>query len=62
MVHHSLVSMGYSQLAQRLVAREVCGVEENFEVHHVVNDHLEDVRIRRVQTARAANDRAESCG
>jgi hypothetical protein len=54
--------MRYSDLAQRLVAREVRGNEQHLEVHHIVDDHLEVVWVRRVPATRAADDGAEACG
>jgi len=41
-------------LAQRIVAREIRGVEKHIEGHHVVDNHLEIGRICRIPAARAA--------
>ena len=53
--------MRYGDLAQRLVPSELGSVEQHLEVHHVVDDHLEDVRVRRVPATRAADNGAEAC-
>jgi hypothetical protein len=47
-------------LAQRVVAREVRGVEEHLKVHHVVNDHNEVGRVRGIKAACAADDGVEA--
>ena len=52
--------MRYRDLAQRQIASEIRGVEEHLEVHHIVDDHLEHVRIHRVPATRAADDGAEA--
>jgi len=54
MVHHGLVGVRDGDLAQCIVAREVCGVETHFQGRHVVDDHLKIGRVCRIPTARTA--------
>lgn len=56
LVHHRLVGVRDGDLAERVVARKVCGVEKHLEVHHVVNDHQKIARIPFIPAARTAND------
>jgi len=48
-------------LAQRVIAREVRSVEQHLEVHHIVDDHLEVIRVWRVPATCAADDGVEAC-
>ena len=62
MVHHGLVGVRFGDLAQRVVARDVGGVEQHLEVHHIVDDHRELHPVPRIPAARAADDGVEARG
>jgi hypothetical protein len=62
MVYHGLVGVRFGDLAQRLVARDVSGVEQHLEVHHIIDDHRELHPVLRIPTARAADDGVEARG
>ena len=43
-VQHGCVCMRRCYTSQSVVSGQICGMEEDLEIHHVVDDHLPKIR------------------